>query len=111
MKIAFSFFMLIYSRCGTPASWAARHTTVCLDRAVIKINFVKKASYQTFYMKIRQTFMYSTCIAPGLYKICDVVQVPYLVVFVVVLATRVLYLATTICDQICKKNADIILHV
>ena len=31
MKIAFSFFLLIYSRCGAPTSWAARHTAVCLD--------------------------------------------------------------------------------
>ena len=31
VKIAFSFFLLIYSRCGAPASWAARHTIVCLD--------------------------------------------------------------------------------
>ena len=31
MKIAFSFFLLIYSRCGAPASWAVRHTIVCLD--------------------------------------------------------------------------------
>ena len=31
VKIAFSFFLLIYSRCGAPTSWAARHTTVCLD--------------------------------------------------------------------------------
>ena len=31
MKIAFSFFLLIYSLCGAPASWAARHTIVCLD--------------------------------------------------------------------------------
>ena len=30
VKIAFSFFLLIYSRCGAPASWAARHI-VCLD--------------------------------------------------------------------------------
>ena len=29
-KIAFSFFLSIYSRYA-PASWAARHTTVCLD--------------------------------------------------------------------------------
>ena len=36
MKIAFSFFLLIYSRCGAPASWAARHTIVCLD--VVKVN-------------------------------------------------------------------------
>ena len=31
MNIAFSFFLLIYSWCGTLASWAARHTTMCLD--------------------------------------------------------------------------------
>ena len=31
VKIVFSFFLLIYSRCGAPASWAARHTIVCLD--------------------------------------------------------------------------------
>ena len=30
MKIAFSFFLLIYLRCGAPASWAARHTIVYL---------------------------------------------------------------------------------
>ena len=29
--MTFSFFLSIYSRCGVPASWAARHTTVCLD--------------------------------------------------------------------------------
>ena len=33
MKIAFSFFLLIYSRCGAPASWATRHTIVCLDNS------------------------------------------------------------------------------
>ena len=32
VKMTFSFFLYkIYSRCGAPASWAARHTTVCLD--------------------------------------------------------------------------------
>ena len=31
--MTFSFFLSIYSRCGAPASWAARHTTVCLDIA------------------------------------------------------------------------------
>ena len=30
VKITFTFFLLIYSQCGAPASWAARHTTVCL---------------------------------------------------------------------------------
>ena len=30
-KIAFSFFLSIYSRGCAPASLAARHTTVCLD--------------------------------------------------------------------------------
>ena len=29
--MTFSFFLSIYSRCGAPASWAARHTIVCLD--------------------------------------------------------------------------------
>ena len=31
VKMTFSFFPSIYSRCGAPASWAARHTIVCLD--------------------------------------------------------------------------------
>ena len=31
VKITFTIFLLIYSQCGAPASWAARHTTVCLD--------------------------------------------------------------------------------
>ena len=48
VKIAFSFFLLIYSRCGAPASWAARHTIVCLDliqnsQAVKKSAALKKA--------------------------------------------------------------------
>ena len=39
--MTFSFFLSIYSRCGAPASWAARHSIVCLDliknsHAVIK---------------------------------------------------------------------------
>ena len=33
VKMTFSFFLLIYSRCGAPDSWAARHTTVCLDQS------------------------------------------------------------------------------
>ena len=37
VKIAFSFFLLIYSRCGAPTSWAARHTTVCLDHSITVI--------------------------------------------------------------------------
>ena len=31
MKINFSFFLSICSRCCVPGSWAARHTTMCLD--------------------------------------------------------------------------------
>ena len=31
MKIAFSFFLLMYSQCGVLASWATRHTIMCLD--------------------------------------------------------------------------------
>ena len=31
VKMTFSFFLSIYSRCGAPASWAARNNIVCLD--------------------------------------------------------------------------------
>ena len=37
VKIAFYFFLFIYSRCGAPTSWAARHTTVCLDTTYIMV--------------------------------------------------------------------------
>ena len=40
VKIAFSFFLLIYSRCGAPASWAARHTIVCLDSMTVLLEFL-----------------------------------------------------------------------
>ena len=33
MKTTFSLFLLMYSQCGALASWAARHTTVCLNIA------------------------------------------------------------------------------
>ena len=32
VKMTFSFFLSIYSWCDAPASWAARHTTVCFDQ-------------------------------------------------------------------------------
>ena len=35
VKITFSFFLLIYSRCGAPDSWATRHAIVCLDHLFI----------------------------------------------------------------------------
>ena len=35
VKMTFSFFLLIYSRCGAPASWAARHTTMCLNICLV----------------------------------------------------------------------------
>ena len=50
VKIAFSFFLLIYSRCGAPASWAARHTIVCLDPLTSK--FTNKS---LTYVTISQT--------------------------------------------------------
>ena len=34
VKMTFSFFLSIYSRCGAPASWAIRHTIVCLDISI-----------------------------------------------------------------------------
>ena len=35
----FSFFLSIYLRCGAPASWAARHTIVCLDTIKLCHNY------------------------------------------------------------------------
>ena len=40
VKMTFSFFLSIYSRCGAPASWAARHTIVCLDQVSIHQSIV-----------------------------------------------------------------------
>ena len=40
VKMTFSFFLSIYSRCGAPASWAAQHTIVCLDIILIYIVFI-----------------------------------------------------------------------
>ena len=34
----FTFFLLIYSRCGVPASWAVQHTIVCLDMFCMRIS-------------------------------------------------------------------------
>jgi len=31
VKVTFSFLLSIYSRCGAPASYATRHSTVCHD--------------------------------------------------------------------------------
>ena len=39
MKIKFSYFLLIYSRCGALASWAERHTNVCLDLVTVLLEF------------------------------------------------------------------------
>ena len=50
VKIAFSFFLLIYSRCGAPASWAARHTIVCLD---LKSNYTIQVDHE-YIIKIPQ---------------------------------------------------------
>ena len=43
--MTFSFFLSIYSRCGAPASWAARHTTVCLDHIFIRMFSVIKLAH------------------------------------------------------------------
>ena len=42
--MTFSFFLSIYSRCGAPASWAARHTTVCLDLLLLSYTSVATTS-------------------------------------------------------------------
>ena len=37
VKIMFNIFLSIYSWCGVMASWAARHTIVCVDTSIQKI--------------------------------------------------------------------------
>jgi len=50
VKIALLFFLLITHGCGTLASLAARHTTMCLDNGIMKrINHLERA--YTFYSK------------------------------------------------------------
>jgi len=39
VKITSSFFLSIYSWCGTLASWAIRYTTMCLDYAFSNISY------------------------------------------------------------------------
>ena len=47
VKMTFSFFLQIYSRCGAPASWAARHTTVCLDYTCGQVISTKRSDDYT----------------------------------------------------------------
>jgi len=53
VKIAFLFFLLITHLCGAPASWAARHTTVCLDNDIlIGHSFILYNENDKFYISI-----------------------------------------------------------
>ena len=79
MKIAFSFFLLIYSRVarrllgphdtlpcvlitgGTPDSWAVRHTTVCLDSLTVLLKFLTALlEYLNFFNGIVQSADFPT---------------------------------------------------
>jgi len=52
VKIAFLFFLLITHLCGAPASWAARHTTVCLDDVNQKYSqVIPFCSFPRLYMQ------------------------------------------------------------
>ena len=53
--MTFSFFLSIYSRCGAPASWAARHTTVCLDTNSLPSRLSTVAKFPTIF----DSFFYS----------------------------------------------------
>ena len=64
MKIAFSFFLLIYSRCGAPASWAARHTIVCLDTC-----------YATLQAAVEITSHYDGVVCKIHYEVDDIAKV------------------------------------
>jgi len=50
VKIAFLFFLLITHLCGAPASWAARHTTVCLDTP--NMDMVKVVNYIWYFLNV-----------------------------------------------------------
>ena len=57
VKNAFSFFLLIYSRCGAPASWAARHTIVCLDVVLEHYFCCEKLSFHAYQAKPLRTMI------------------------------------------------------
>ena len=50
VKIAFPVFLLIYSRCGAPTSWAARHTTVCLDLMNVGLSLGDEHTQVIYYL-------------------------------------------------------------
>ena len=65
MKMTFSFFLSIYSRCGAPASWAARHTIVCLDVVYnVRNNVIGHRIFQLctdFPLKMKGKFIGPKC--------------------------------------------------
>ena len=67
VKMTFSFFLSIYSRCGAPASWAARHI-VCLDSLVAAITLCCYA-YMVRFIMIKVPGKGRVCIPEGLIKV------------------------------------------
>ena len=80
VKMTFSFFLSIYSRCGAPASWAVQHTIVCLDqiwnvgspswRATLQQIWFQSDRLSPRYKGVKMTFsfflsVYSRCGAPA----------------------------------------------
>jgi len=71
VKIAFLFFLLITHLCGAPASWAARHTTVCLDSMMIVVKM--HVNFNDTLVKVYNNlsslliFIFSTVVCSGPY--------------------------------------------
>ena len=64
--MTFSFFLSIYSRCGAPASWAARHTIVCLDLYECYLCFVVPLC---IFMAMVQCYVVDICISVCLFGV------------------------------------------
>ena len=66
VKMTFSFFLSIYSRCGAPASWAARHTIVCLDSvafgSLISVQFLPSYSCHGFVKLFLTPLVFNPCL-------------------------------------------------
>ena len=54
--MTFSFFLSIYSRCGALASWAARHTTVCLDRVFLYRGSTNTSVHEQYFCNLRELY-------------------------------------------------------
>jgi len=57
VNIALLFFLLITHGCGVPVSWAARHTTVCLDGHFKVINHIDALTSRWLFFRVSYMIM------------------------------------------------------